>query len=316
MSFIFPKFSQVVKNIQELRIQGAQNIAESAVSIFTELEQTAFSYFHHMSDYAKELKRAKDILCNTRPTEPLLKNSLHYIFADRDILYYDSMQKLHENIVKKTQEVRSHFQDVHEKLPNIGSKKIRKKMVVFTHCHSSNVVAILRNAKEQKKDFSVCQTETRPRFQGRITATELSQLHIPVKHFVDSALRIAIKESDCVLLGADAIDYAANVFNKIGSELVCEIATLYKKPIYICTDSWKFDPYTDAKHEELIESRNPDEIWEKPPKGILISNPAFEKIHPKHITGIISEMGIHTPKDFLFEIRKRYPFLHKIADSG
>ena len=59
-----------------------------------------------------------------------------------------------------------------QKIIEIGSERIPKsrKFSVLTHCHSSVVTGILLKAKEQGKNFRVFCTETRPRFQGYITA--------------------------------------------------------------------------------------------------------------------------------------------------
>ena len=40
-------------------------------------------------------------------------------------------------------------------------------------------------------------------------------------------------------------------------------------------------------------------------------HPAFEKIDPQLITGIISELGIFMKKSFIEEIRRAYPFMFK-----
>ena len=57
-----------------------------------------------------------------------------------------------------------------------GSKRIRDGMVVFTHCRSSTVTHMIRQAKQNGKDFEVICTETRPVFQGRNTAKEMLDL--------------------------------------------------------------------------------------------------------------------------------------------
>ncbi len=306
-----PFVLQTVRDITSLRIQGAQAIAKAAVTTFEKVEETYFQTFHHMSDYARSLKHMKDALMSARPTEPLLRNALNLIFHDSDVLYYDSMEKLHKHIQTQITIVLRHFTQVSETISKIGAKKIKPRMTVYTHCHSSAVMDIFSEAQKQKIPFSVCNTETRPRYQGRITASELSQKGIPVTHYVDSALRLAIKESNCIFLGADAIDYKGCIYNKIGSELICEIAKLYKVPVYICTDSWKFDPLTDAKHNEIIELRDEAEVWEKAPKGVTIKNYAFEKIDPTLVQGIISELGILQPQAFLAKVKDTYPQLRK-----
>jgi len=182
-------------------------------------------------------------------------------------------------------------------------------MHVYTHCHSSAVISIILDAIVSGKKITVHNTETRPLLQGRITAAELAKHGVRVIHYPDSAARIAIKQCDIVLLGADAIDSDLKIYNKIGSELVCVIAKEYKVPVYICTDSWKFDPRTSNIWKENIEERANDEIWADAPKGITIKNYAFEKIDRNLITGIICEFGIYTPIEFMREVQKRYPQL-------
>ena len=182
-------------------------------------------------------------------------------------------------------------------------------MTIFTHCHSSSVVGILRKAKEQGKKFEVYCTETRPMFQGRITASELAQLKIPVTMFVDSGARIALKEADLMLIGSDSISTEGKIINKIGSEMFSEIANKYDVPVYSCTDAWKFDPQSVYGYEEKIEKREAKEVWKKPPKGVKISNLAFEKVHPNLIMGIISELGIIQPEAFVVEVKRKYSWM-------
>ena len=163
---------------------------------------------------------------------------------------------------------------------------IKNCMIIYTHCHSTNVVKALIYAKKKGKRFEVYNTETRPLFQGRTTAKELSKNKIKVTTFVDSALLQAIKNSDVVLLGADAI-LKSGIINKIGSAAISELAFNHKKPLYVVADSWKFSP-----KNVKIEERDFREVWKNAPKKIKIRNPAFEKIDKKYIGGIISEKGI------------------------
>jgi len=182
-------------------------------------------------------------------------------------------------------------------------------MVVFTHCHSSTVIEILKQANKQGKRFTVHNTETRPKFQGRLTAQELARLGIPVVHYVDSAARLALKKADIMLIGADAITTEGKVINKIGSELMAEVAEKWDVSLYVCSDSWKFDPKSVFGYEEEIEKRKPTEIWPTAPKGVKIDNFAFEKVNPDLITGIISELGIYKPTIFVEEVKRAYPWM-------
>lgn len=267
-------FNQICKAIKEVKIQGAENIAIAALKAYSQ----------------KPTKASIKKLISLRPTEPALQNALKFaeIYSPKAAL--------------------SHFTHSKQKILNYSKKLFKKNTIVYTHCHSSTVTDIIINNKSKIKKVNC--TETRPLFQGRKTAKELTQKNIPTTLYVDSAMRLALKEADIALLGADSILKNKHVINKIGSELVAETAFYnLRTPLYICTDSWKFDPKSLLEKETKIEYRSTKEIWDNPPKKLKILNPAFEKINPKLIKGIISECGILTPEQFVKNVIKTYPWM-------
>jgi len=270
------KFNQIVKNIKNIKIQGARNIARSALY--------ACSIFPGGCLVHKE---AKNKLINARPTEPMLVNTLHNyekLGYKKTIAHFDSSQKIINQSVLKL---------------------IKNNSVIFTHCHSSAVVNSLIYAKNRKKSFEVYTTETRPLFQGRKTANELKKAGIKVTSFVDSAIDIALekkqgtKKADLVLLGADAI-LNDGVINKVGSGMIAELAFLHKIPLYIIADSWKY-----SSHHVKIEERDFREVWKNVPNHIKVRNPAFEKIEKKYVKKIVSELGILSFSEFLKRVKKK-----------
>lgn len=293
-------FQKIVEDIKNLKIQGAQNIAKSAIQALNEYTQKTET--KTKEELIKKIITAKKTLFETRPTEPFLRNTLNYLFYN---LKGEDTQELKTSMEKNTKELLGNIEKDEENTANIGARKIKNEMIIFTHCHSSTVTNILKQAWKEGKRFTVHNTETRPRFQGRKTATELAQHGIPVEFYVDSAARFALKKADIMLIGADAITTEGIIINKIGSEMFAEIAHNKNIPVYSCTHSWKFDPLTVFGYEEEIEKKAPNEIWENPPKGVRINNYAFEKISPDLITGIISEIGIYKPETFVEELKKR-----------
>jgi len=293
------KFNKILNNIKSLKIQGAENVAISAVKALRIVLEN--SKAKNPKQLISEVLRAKKRLISTRPTEPFMRNSLNFICNAKNA----DLARLVMDYNKRINFVEAHFKIAINDILNIGSRKIKNGMVVFTHCHSSTVTGILKMAKALGRRFEVYNTETRPLLQGRITAQELSKAGINVTHFVDSAARIALKKADIMLLGCDAIT-TDKIYNKIGSEMMVEIANRYDIPVYICTDSWKFDPESIYGKEVLIEERSPEEVWKLKSKRIRVSNLAFEKIDPNLITGIISEFGIYKHNMFIDELRKKY----------
>ncbi len=263
-------FKELLKKIKEVKIQGATNITIAGIKAMS----------------LKGFSEKK--LLKVRPTEPLLKNSLK--FAKK----YGQEKAI------------EHIFESQKKIINYGYKVIKE--IVFTHCHSSTVINILRYAKEKGKKFKVYNTETRPLYQGRKTAKELAKDGIKVIQVVDAAAGIAMtlnhKKKHIVLFGADAILKNGDVVNKVGSGMFANIAYDYKIPVYICADSWKF-----SSRNIKIEERNFREVWKKLPKKIKIKNPAFEIIKNKYIKGIISELGVLKPKKFVKKVKKKYRWI-------
>jgi len=268
---------KTVRDIKSIKIQGAYHIAIAAIKAWMK---------------AKDKKRAVKKLVAARPTEPMLRNCLRYL---------EKMGEGEDLLAKLETDL--------EKIVKYGSEKIKDGMIVYTHCHSSIVNDILVRSKKSGKKFEVHVTETRPFMQGHLTAKQLSAAKIPVTLFVDSAARLALKKSDIMMIGADAITSEGFVINKIGSELMVDTANHYQVPVYVCTHSWKFDLITVFGFDEEIEKRAAKEIWKNPPRGVKISNYSFEKVDPNKITAIISELGVFKPSVFIEEVGKSYRWM-------
>jgi len=292
------QFERIVRDIRSLKIQGAENVAKQSIKALNLVLHK--SKAHTSKELIKELKHAKTELQKARPTEPCLRNALKYVMQvnKRDIV--QTIRDFEQNV----QDALDYFRQAERSIAHIGNYKVHNKSVVFTHCHSSTVMMILAKAKFSGKKMEVHNTETRPRFQGRKTATELSALGIKVHHYIDSAVRAALKKTDVFLFGADAIQSDGRIINKIGTELFLEIASQYDIPTYACAVSWKFDPKTIYGIDEPIENRNREEVWKNAPKKIKIMNPAFEIVEPRLVTGLITELGIYKPQVFVDQVRR------------
>jgi len=263
------RFDKIAKDIKDVKIQGARNIAKAAL------------YAYSLIPTKASIKK----LISLRPTEPMLKKVLS--LAEKE----------------PYKEILKHFDSAQERINKHVFKIIKDNNVIFTHCHSTNVSNALVYAKKKGKKFEVYNTETRPLLQGKRTAKELSEAKIKVTMFVDSALEDALtgegklKKVNKVFLGADAL-LNSGVINKIGSELVARIAKDEKIPFYIIADSWKY-----SGKKVPIENRSLNEIWNKAPKSIKIKNPAFEFVRKKYISGIITEYGLMSYDRFVRKMR-------------
>ena len=293
-----PSLESTIQDIRSLKIQGAEAISVSALYALNNICTWGGG---RKCTYVNVIK-AKKRLAATRPTEPCMRNAMRYVLYGLDETTFSK-----KVFAGRISDVLSFFKESGDKIAKYGRQTIKNKTVVFTHCHSSAVVNILICAKKAGEIFSVTNTEVRPRFQGRITAKELSKAGIFVKHYVDSGAKIALSESDVFLMGCDAIT-PKYIVNKIGSGMFSDIAVSQKVPVYVCTNSWKFDPLT-LKSDEPIEQRPRVEVWKTPPKLTQVRNPAFEMVFNKNISGIITELGILKPKEFIKRMKKKQQWM-------
>ena len=301
-------FKEIIKDIKSVKIQGAENIAKASMKAL--MNHFSGKKIKTSEAFFKKFNAACSKLESARPTEPLLRNSINFVKIT--IGKSGTPEELVSKLFSACRQTLYHYETTEEEIFEIGANKIKSGMKIFTHCHSSSVVGVLLKAKEQGKKFEVYNTETRPLFQGRKTVKDMVKAKIPIKHFVDSGANIALKECDLMLIGSDAITSSGHVINKIGSEMFAMVAEKHNVPVYVCADSWKFDPKTVYGADEPIEKRHPKEIWDKAPKkGVTIENMAFERVEPPLIKAVISEFGDVVPEELVHKVRHAYPWMFR-----
>ncbi len=197
-----------------------------------------------------------------------------------------------------------------ETIGEYGAKRIQDGDVVLTHCNSEAVTAVLTAAHEAGKKFEVIATETRPRFQGRITASVLANRGLDVTLIPDSAARVYMRKVDTVVVGADAIAANGAVINKIGTSQVALAAHETRARFYVAAETYKLSPMTMTGELVEIEQRSPLEVapraWLEANRAVKVKNPAFDVTPPEYIDLIITERGIFPPQGIVFLMKDLY----------
>jgi ribose 1,5-bisphosphate isomerase len=295
------------EKIHKLQVQGARNIAIAAVKAIQRMaEQTKAK---NKAAFLAELKEAQSIFSASRETEPLMRNAIHWIITQAQTANTEKVDKLSQVVVSSASQFLKDLETSREQTAEIGAKRILDGSVVFTHCHSSTVTRLLAKAKADGKNFKVICTETRPAFQGRITAREMLELGVETTFIVDSAARTFMGNVDVVIVGADGITSEGNVVNKIGSSAIAVLAHEARVPFYVVSELLKFDPATVSGECEKIEQRSPAEVWSEAPAKLLVRNPAFDVTPNRYIHGLICEEGIIAPQSIVQVMQRRYPWV-------
>jgi len=296
------------KQIKDLKIQGATNIAK--VSILAISNYAKRGKFKNSKDFYKKISKAAKELAFARPTEPLTQNAMRFLLSE--IQNERDLESAKDKLFIACNKMLEILEAAKEKIARYTSNIIENSDKIFTHCHSSTVEKGLILAKKRGKVFEVFNTETRPLYQGKITAKNLIKAGIPTTMVIDSSAGFLISKYSGkdlmmtkVLIGCDAILEDGSVINKIGSFGISLSAYYEKVPLYVTTSLLKFTPKSWIK----IEKRSPKEVWRNAPKGLKIINFAFDIVPAKFIKGIICEKGLIKPTQIKKTIKEFYPWI-------
>jgi eIF-2B alpha/beta/delta-like uncharacterized protein len=288
---------QTVKDINSLKIQGASNVRKKAIEAI--FKSSFESKAKTENEFRKEFLNNYNALYTSRPTEPELRTSLRIVkksISQKGM----SVQQMKGRIISAIKEYDSNREKAMHNISEYGSNLIENDSTVMTICHSSTVVRMLIKAK--KKIKKVYCLETRPLYQGRITATQLAKAGLDVTLIVDNAASTVMKECDYLFSGADAFLADGDVVNKIGTNQISMIAKKFNTKHYAVLSTHKFEPATFLGKQEPIEQREPEEVWAKKDKQkfgankVKIINPAFDRTDASTIEGIICELGVFPPQ--------------------
>jgi len=287
--------NKTIKDIKSLKIQGASNVRKKAIEAL--LISSTKSKAKNEKEFRHEFLDNAQNLFKSRPTEPELRIALRIIkksISQKEMTISEMQKRIKETI--NTYELnRSKAMD---KMALFGSELIKPNSTILTICHSSTVVKMLIKAKEKITKVYCC--ETRPLYQGRITANQLANAGLNVTLIVDNAASTILKECDYFFSGADAILADGDVVNKIGTSQISALCKKYEVKHYVVASTQKFEPETFFGKDEPIEQRSELEvITKKDPnysKKIHVLNPAFDRTDSNQIEGIICEIGIITPQ--------------------
>ena len=263
------EFNKILESIKSIRIQGAENVCKAGIKAYL----------------LKPSKSTSKKILSLRPTEPLLQNALSLLQKSKD------PSKTAKRFLKD-------LEQSHEKIAKLGASLIKNNMNIYSHCHSSTVMDILKLAKKKKKKFTVYTTEVEPLLQGHKTAKDLAASKIKTVIAPDLAAEQMLSKCDIFFFGADAFT-SSEVANKLGTSTLTKLAKIHKIPAYSCGVSLKFTK------KITIKLRSIKEVWETNIKNIKVVNPPFDKTKLKNLTGIISEHGILRQREFVKKAKKK-----------
>jgi len=291
--------NRIAQDIRSMRIRGAGLIARSAVEALQIVARD--SRAKDIESFVNELTEAARILLQTRPTAVSLPNGIRYVMHRVNVgrNRARSVEAMRAIAIEAAQGFIENAKTAVQKIGEIGARRIVDGDILLTHCNSSAVIEVMKTAWSQGRKFEVFVTETRPRFQGHITARELARAGIPVTLILDDAVRYFMQRVDKVIVGADAVTANGALVNKVGTSMVALAAHEARRRVFVAAETYKFSPETMIGELVTIEDRDPSEIISDEQQrrigSIKVLNPSFDVTPPEYIDLIITERGIIPP---------------------
>ncbi|SVA55869.1 uncharacterized protein METZ01_LOCUS108723, partial [marine metagenome] len=296
-------YNQVADAIKTLVIRGAPAIGISGA--FGLALAALNSKANSKDELINELKHAKKILFETRPTAVNLKWGLEKIMSVTK--YFESVDEIKKSIIETAKQMADDDIKINMAIGKHGSILFNDNDTIMTHCNAGalatvgygTALGVIRATRDSGKNIKVIATETRPVQQGsRLTAFELKHDGIDVTIIPDTAVGYTMANGlvNKIVVGADRILRTGHVFNKIGTYQVAAIAKQHGIPFYVAAPLSTFDLESDPK-DVTIEQRDPSEVTRvgdknTAPDGVNVINPAFDMTPPELISGIITEKSI------------------------
>jgi methylthioribose-1-phosphate isomerase len=292
----------VIRGAPAIGVAGAFGLALAALQSSSET----------IDDFLSDLKKAKEILLETRPTAINLSWGLEemYNHAYDSVDHGATVSEIKEELVIHAKQMAEDDININKKMGKNGVELFQNNDTIMTHCNAGalatvgygTALGVIRATKESGKNIKVIATETRPVQQGsRLTAFELKHDGIDVSLIPDTAVGYTMANGlvNGVIVGADRILQTGHVFNKIGTYQVATMANQHNIPFYVAAPLSTFD-LKNRPDDVIIEQRKASEVTgigdeRTAPDGIDVINPAFDITPPELISGIITENGIAKP---------------------
>lgn len=283
---------ETAEKISSMEIRGAGRIARAAAASLRDLAIQLD--VKSLEEFNSEIKRAAEILLATRPTAVSLSNAIRLV-----MLYQaDNPEAARQSVISNANRFIDSSEKAIEKIGEIGNRRIRKADTILTHCNSMAALSIISAAHRSGKQIRVIATESRPRWQGRLTAGLLDEMGIETEMIVDSAVRSIMNEVDLVVVGADVITANGSLVNKIGTAQIALCAHEARTSFMVAAETYKFSPRTIMGDLVTIEERDPEEVFPEISKfrHVRVRNPAFDVTPHAYIDIICTEVGAIPPE--------------------
>ncbi|MCX6825726.1 MAG: hypothetical protein NTV06_00460 [candidate division Zixibacteria bacterium] len=275
------KLNQVEKRLLSDNSSGSSELAELIIQYtLSYLKQNKFDKgaISHVRDLnvvlSQKFAPMAAVINGITRTEDII-NNYYYIPSNigREIGHYlQYLKNLDGQVIK-----------------NCG-RLFRRKVTIATYSNSGLIKKVLSHYKKSIR--SVYVSEARPAGEGKLMAQFLAKTGINVKYSVDMLFFELMRETDCLIIGADMVGKNAFI-NKIGSAALLKQAAAEGVKTLVLFESTKI--ISDNHLQNFRGEYNNIAVWTgKKIRRIEPINRCFEIIPTRLVDYFVSDLGYDT----------------------
>lgn len=175
-------------------------------------------------------------------------------------------------------EIHGELETARERIGKTFLKIAPDHATALTVSFSESVRACLLAANGKRRIDRVLVLESGPSFEGRAMAKVLAEDGMAATAVPDDLGPTKAAEATYVLVGADSVLRDGSVVNRRGTRAIAQAAADLGKPVYVASESLKFDARFDAA------------TWRDPRETYL-----FELTPANLVTTVVTERGTYAP---------------------
>jgi methylthioribose-1-phosphate isomerase len=257
-------------------------------------------------DLLEELKEAAEVLEKSRPTFSFRKYTQMVVsYAEAAVNAGD--EDVVGTVISSIHDLLGLIRNMRLSRARIAASLLQDGDVILTHCNTSGELLLAaRECRSQGKKLRFYATETRPYFQGRLTAWEMSSEGFEVTLVPDNRAASIIGDGLCtkVVTGSDRVARNGDIVNKTGTYQLALCAKEAGIPFF----AYVQDPGNAETGNDIpIEYRNGNEVTVYKgtrvyPDEIDVYYPAFDVTPARLIDMLITFENVLTPAEFAISI--------------
>jgi methylthioribose-1-phosphate isomerase len=272
--------------VQALRIVASKHVQTDAGS---------------QENLLQELRRARDTLVATRPTNTAIKLRLDEVLI-KATGAINNKQNVDESIAASIKQTLQGIYDDYAIRARAMANLIEDGDGILTNCFAeAGFILALAFAARDGKKIVVYAPETRPYLQGaKLTAPSIHEIGVDVNLITDNMPAHIMSEGKIqkYITAADLITVDGHVVNKIGTFQNAIAAHVHNIPFFAF--AWGRDDSKTVRNDIEIEERDPAEIRlvlgiPTTIDSINARYPTFDITPPKYVSGIVTIHGVLSP---------------------